>query len=167
MQIDYTYFQSGLIAIPNLRTSGLVQNLIIDDLNDYITIYEPKYLKRLMGDDLYDAFVAGIAETTPETRWTDLQSQIRDTSNKLSPIADYVWYYYQQEHQQTATQSGDKQTDQPGLVARVNSDRLCNVWNNMVEKSLEVYEWIEDNQADYPEWEYDSFDFQDINSFDL
>jgi hypothetical protein len=165
-QIDYTYFQKGPIAIPNLGTDG-VKLANKNDLDTYITIYEEEYLRRLLGDDLYVAYIAGIAVVTPAARWTALRSQLLDSSNKISPIASYVWFMYKQDTQVVTTGSGDKKTANAGMEGSFNDKKAINVFNKLVADSGDIYDWLEDNAATYPEWEQEDFDFATINQWDI
>jgi len=54
--IDKTYFLTGLTGIPNSNATG-AGACIGANIQAYIDIYEPEFLKKLLGDDLYDAYV--------------------------------------------------------------------------------------------------------------
>jgi hypothetical protein len=70
--LQYTDFTSlHLIVLQNANDQAL--------LTDIITYTEKKYLRKLLGDDLYTAFIAGIAEVTPEAKWTQLRDGVTYT----------------------------------------------------------------------------------------
>jgi hypothetical protein len=67
MIIDSTYFTGKL----NLPQTGNTDGL--NEVNQFIEIYEPEYLKKALGYSLWKAFTAGIAGSGPvEQRWLDL-----------------------------------------------------------------------------------------------
>jgi len=67
MIIDYTYF-TGKLSIPQItNTEG--RALVSQFINDY----ENEYLEKVMGYDLWQAFMAGIEGSgMPDQRWVDL-----------------------------------------------------------------------------------------------
>jgi hypothetical protein len=167
-QIDETYFQKGLTYIPNTIGTGAFQEAVINNVKNYIARFEPVFLKDLLGDDLYDAYIAGISVLpTPAARWTALRSQLLDSTNKISPIANFVYYHFQKNQQTQTTQSGDKKTNSPGMENSINSDKVCAAWNEMVKKCADIYDWLEENKATYPEWEGDLYTCDYINIFDI
>lgn len=73
--IDYTYF-TGPVSIPNTD-----KDYVQDRLNEFINKYEPEYLKKVLGYDLWKAFMAGLAEPTVDQKWLNLLNG-----------AEYTWY---------------------------------------------------------------------------
>lgn len=67
MIIDYTYFH-GKLNLPQVgNTEG--RNQVIQFINQF----EPEYLKKVLGYDLWKAFTDGISGSgTPDQRWLDL-----------------------------------------------------------------------------------------------
>lgn len=147
--IDYTYFQSPPVFIPNLATTPPAMAARLSEVSRYIVIYEKEYLRLMLGDDLYDLMIA--APTAP--RFVALKARFIDTTNKISPIANYVYVRYMQDQQQVTTQSGDKETQKSGMVSQVNAQKYANIINQMIALSEDVYDWIAENVATYPEWE--------------
>jgi len=147
--IDYTYFQTPPVAIPNIALTPGPYLARKEELDRYILIYEKKYLREMLGDTLYDLFVAGPAVE----RFVTMMAQLRDTDNKISPIANYVYVRYMQDTQKVTTSSGDKETQSPGMINQVNSQKYSSIINDMITMSEDLYDWISDNASDYPEWE--------------
>ena len=162
--ITYEYFVNDPLKIPNISGTGTIPEALQAAVTRYITQYEKKFLRRLLGDDLYDAM---IANTAPTPRWVTLKAQLVNSTDKISPIANYVWYYYQKQNQVVITQSGDKKTSEANMSALINGGKYMEVWNQMVSDAEDFYDWLEDNAATYPEWEGDAFDFETINGFDI
>lgn len=67
MIIDSTYFVNKL----NLPQVGNTEGLA--DVNNFIDQYEPEYLRCVLGNDLYNAFINGVdGSGLPDDRWLDL-----------------------------------------------------------------------------------------------
>jgi len=66
MIIDKTYFK-GLLSVNKANATEQL------NLDDNISKYEKKYLEMALGSELYDAFITGLAETTPDQKWIDLR----------------------------------------------------------------------------------------------
>lgn len=66
MIIDHTYFIGKL----NLPQTGNTEGVAL--VEDFIKRYEPEYLERVLGLNLYKAFIAGLQEDPIPDRWLDL-----------------------------------------------------------------------------------------------
>jgi hypothetical protein len=111
--IDSTYFV-GDIALPNLDE-------VPNTFQDTMDRYEEEILKKLLGYQLYNAFIAGIAvEPTPDQKWLDLRDGAEFTfdfcgetitqkwnglinTDKVSLISYYVYYQHRYENISTTT----------------------------------------------------------------
>lgn len=165
--IDYTYFTAGRLIINNLSDSGFVGTGNKADLAQYIIITEKKILKRFLGVDLYTAFVAGLAETVVDARWTALKNQLVDTTNKLSPLANFTYHVWLQDHQTVQTAGETVKYTASDTTPFMNVQMVCDIWNDGVSELSDAYDWLEENVVDYPEWEQEAFDFSNINPFDI
>ena len=82
--IDTSYF-IGEITVPNIGSvsGNPAASINLAELNRLILIYEKDYLVKLLGKALYDVFIAN-----PSATWVvSLTAQLKDTTNKISPIA--------------------------------------------------------------------------------
>ena len=136
--IDKTYFKSGLTKIANLNTTSVESEGRATDINDFIETYEPEFLNELLGYDFYEEFINGLSQSVVDQKWTDLKAQIVDTSSKKSVIANYVWFRYWQQIQQTSTETGDKQITGGNLTAYTNLNKACQVWNVMADSCIKM-----------------------------
>ncbi len=160
--IDYTYFRDDIYLPQTGNTEG--RTLI----NQFIEKREPEYLKKALGYDLWKAFTTGIEGSgTPDQRWVDLlegkEYEYASVNNKwegfendakISPIANYVYYWYVSKKAVdntlvgTATGAVDNNT-------RVNPmDTLVDAWNSMVDMNRALWEFLYANKDTYPEWTY-------------
>lgn len=166
--LTYEYFTTGRASIPNVAGSETIHVARQNEVIRYIDIYEKKTLRRLLGDDLYNAFAAGMAETTPLTRWTSLANAIRDASLLTSPICAFVWFGWQQDHQTMETTGAQVKYSPADAITSVNVQKMCDVYNDAVADLSDFYDdFLTENAADYPEWEQGSFVFERINPFDI
>lgn len=169
MLIDNTYFGgTGLVNIPNVDPNIVTNEGNYAELMAYVKAYEPEICDLLIGETLYNALLAGLAETTPETRWTDLAAKLRDSVNLTSPIANYVWFKIWDKSHVQQTESGDIKL--PGAESSFNNNLAIQIWNQMVKWAVDFQTWFIQNESNYVEWDgqYYVFTTQDrINNFGI
>ncbi|CAB4126490.1 hypothetical protein UFOVP74_44 [uncultured Caudovirales phage] len=164
MFTDKTYFK-GELAIAN-KTMASVQ----DNLNDIIAVRELEYLKKVMGLKLYRAFMEGLSADTPDARWTDIKNgcdftdecgNLREwsgfvNSNKISPIANYVYYWYLR-NQQTFTSGGGEKTSESQNAADADPIlKFMRAWNAGADMTLTLQMLLAskvEGEAVYPEFD--------------
>lgn len=155
MLIDVTYFVAEL-NIPNTDRAEVVASLDI-----FIKKYEPKYLEMLLGEIMYAEYVAGTTlvpidpdadpvEYEPiDQKWIDLENKLRDPGTKVSPIANYIYFFI----------CRDAAIDNSGIGMTLpvgeNSTRAdskiktSRAWNEMNELSYSVYKFLRANVGIY------------------
>lgn len=166
----------GDITIPGYSGSAAaniaVQNLVAQAIFDN----EDRFLKKLLGEDTYDDFMAGLAVDAPEAKWTELRDQIfkvtviSDTVTRYeSPCARYIFINYYRDHLTSATPLGEVQANVDNGTAVPATNRIVSVWNKMVDRIVEIWEWMEDDtrRADYPDFSRPVRTFYKINSFGI
>jgi len=174
-QIDETYFQQRLIAIPNLN-----EDSVSSRLQSYIDLKEDDYFIDVLGQELKDLYLSGIGEVTPDQKWTDLQNgaifecsgrQMKWTGFlndiKDSPIAYYTYFYLVREGNSILTGTG--------VVESVNENsnkitplvKLVDAWSYMVKKNRLLKLFIEANISDYPEYDPTDCLIENINYFGI
>jgi len=163
--VDYTYFDCSVNISGIAGTSDPVLAKRTE-LQTYINRYEKEALINILGDDLYTAFQAGLTGTVA-ARWLTLKAVLIDTTAKTSPLANYVWYKWQQTHQQITTASGDRQTNTENMGAHQNDMLYCYVWNDIPAFLPDFYEWIDANVATYPEYDGNVWDCDEINAYGI
>jgi hypothetical protein len=155
--IDKTYF-IGEINIPDTGNPAVEERL-----NFFIAKYEEEFLKTVLGYSLYNAYVAGIAVDPPDVIWTDLRDGKEyivgdltykyrgfvNTSKKLSPIADYVYYWWTRSD--TKAKPDDAQ-QQAAYYGQRNSS-MIRAWNEMALWVQEMTHFLNNNALIYPEWQ--------------
>jgi hypothetical protein len=161
--IDSTYFFGELsLAFPDTPAGTANLSQVIDSR-------EAELLQRLMGYELYTAYVAGIAALpTPATKWTDLLNGKEYTTSsgvlakwpglrftvgtsKKSLIANFVYYNYLIDNYTFTTGSSEKKTE---LSINSNPEnKMIRAWNEMVHWNFHLNSFLVTNIATYPEYE--------------
>ena len=155
--VDYTYF-TGRIFIPGIGTTIPAQIAAKNELDAYILRYEKTFLRKVMGDDMYDDYVVNYANAA----YVALVAELRDATNKTSPCADFIWYKYQEDHQTILTPAGgDKKVQAAGMTPLIDAGKYCKIWNEMVDDLEDYFDFIDDNAATY--LLFDGVNFEKIN----
>jgi hypothetical protein len=157
--IDSTYFHDQL-NIPNINSTTDLGDELRAELVRYINVFEPQFLKLLFGNDFYDLFIQGIEND--EARMLTLKSKFIDEDLLLSPIANYVFFYYAKVKKEMVF--GVR--DDAGNYTLNGVNHLTEVWNDLSEKSLLIYEFLKDNRSTYPEFNQ-MFQLSYINNFGI
>ncbi len=146
--VTIDYFKAGQCRINNAESTGWAGTSKSADIASFIARYEPEYLRKLLGNDLYDYMVAH----PTEPRIVALIAKLRDDTAKISPIANYIAYKYLAENQVMQTEGGDKESTPSGLTSASNNTKYVQMWNWMVKESISITDWIEENASTYPEY---------------
>jgi hypothetical protein len=142
--IDVLFFR-GELLIGN-RGSSEVQ----DALTYFIDKYEKQYLETLLGKPLSDEFIAGIAVLpTPDAKWTALENQLVDNTLKLSPIANYTYCWYQNDSTTSTSGTGEVKAKNENSEPISSVDKEVKMWNEMVTKSRDIYDYVAERPSDY------------------
>lgn len=181
MIIDETYFQ-GEINIPSVQQPNVLNNL-----NLFIAKYETEYLQAALGYSFWKLFIEGL-EAEGE-RWINLRdgaeyrnakSYVRKWSgfvneNRISPIADYVYYRWSRDSITFTTTEGEaksKKENARDISAVLKQSRA---YNSMVDVTKVLWDYLsnakdEDGTKIYPEFKIEEVDcdmFKYTNIFNL
>lgn len=157
----------GSLFIPNLDNS-----IVLENVNYFIEQTENKIAIDLFGFDLWNQFLTGIAENSPDQKWLDLRDGAiyqneYDVSFKWSGLADlfkyFVYYDYMKSKQSTSTQTGEQIFD--SLQARLEnrlfvSNKLIPAYNEGVKRFNNCIDFI--NYSNYNEEIYTNFSTEKI-----
>lgn len=120
-----------------------------EDLTNFITKYEPRFLNMLFGSDFAALFVAGV--TTAEQRFVDLL-----TPDLRIAIANYIYYYYQRDQYAQTVGIGVVKTNPANAMLWSARDKVARAWEEMKVISWHVQKFLkQDGESDvpvYPEW---------------
>lgn len=139
-----SYFVGELI-IPNLTSTTAAGTANIAELQWFINTYEKEFLKYLLGDNLYDEFVAGIAVAEPLAKWTNLKNQIYDGTNFISPAAGYVYFFFRRNRFTITMGSSEVKPLHENGETVGHAAKQVMAWNNMVKQCEDIWEWLEES----------------------
>lgn len=163
----------GEITIPNISGSSITETANLFGLQVLIAKYEPIYLKWLLGEDFYTDYVAGLAESSPEARWTTLRDKIFVVDSVLeigtSPAANYVYCQWLKTNNSITSTNGEFKPSAENMTSFTMREKYVTAYNEMVRMSLEIQDWLlYDVLEDYPELDTDSLGvFETINSWGI
>lgn len=192
--ISQSYFV-GELFVPNITSkSGSVSELT--EFQTFIGLKEVDYLESFFGYemakiiiDAYDASVAVSPVALPSriadiitgaeftNIWGDLDKWKGLTRADLtSPIADYVYYYWNKKNASQTTGAGEiiNQVENSTVISK--GEKVEYVWNKGVKQNLILADFMRSNASTYPEYPipypYHSFGnrrslLTNINTFDV
>lgn len=165
----------GELLVPNVTgASSAVVTANLNNLKWYIGKYEPDFVEKLLGSDLYEEYLAGLAATNPAAKWTNLKNKIYivDAENDvhISPAANYVYYHIMRSTITATTAMGEiKPKGEGGVPTSVsNTMKMVCAWNQMAEDCAKIWAWLEENNDIYPSFDPLQDDpFGTINMFNI
>ena len=153
----------GELLITNVSGTTTTEQANLFPLNLAIAKHVPIFLKGLLGETLYDAYVAGIA--SPTDKWTALNNKIYYTDTALtalgtglSPAANYVYFRYWQNQSTVTLQNGEGHASHENFTLVGIGHKMVAAWNEMVRMNEELIEWLDDNADTYTEWDKSEVD---------
>lgn len=163
--IDKDYF----ILNVNLPQASISEGISLID--KYIARYETDFLDKALGYELSKAFRTGISgptESSYDQRWIDILSGaeysygdltdrwmgMRDSTKKISPIANYVFCKFIKEKATDNTLVGVSKPKQSNATREDGETKFKDAWNEMVKWMRNLREFLYVNQSTYPEWKY-------------
>lgn len=149
--IDTTFFV-GELNIANTDTEAASSYLQL-----FIDKYEAAYLRILLGADLYARYVAGINLVPIPSEWTDLQNQLVtiDGTSKVSPIANYIYFFFIRRATYSNSGTGLTQPKYENATAIDSKIETSRAWNEMAVLSFKVYKYLKANATIYGPLPYD------------
>lgn len=162
--IDNTYFK-GRINIPAISGSGATDTVTGDTVTTtFIPLYETEYLKKALGYNMWKAFTEALAGT-PATKWTDLRDGVDYTvgdvtyrwngfknSEKVSPIAYYVYCEYMSEMAVKTTAQGAVVDTKQNSTGVSSAQKISIAWAEMNKLNESLYHFLNSNIDTYTEF---------------
>lgn len=135
--IDSTYLWGELYVAQKS------QQPVAENITMYINKYEVAFLTSLLGATLYEEMLVGLAVMpTPDAKWTTLRDKLLNNTTKVSPIANYVWYWIKRRAVSQATGMGEVKPEGENGVIVSPVMQMTRAWNEMVELNISFYEWF-------------------------
>jgi hypothetical protein len=143
MALTTAYFV-GPFTVPQISEASVLANL-----NWFIGRYEEEHWRLLFGDAMYEAYLAGV--TAEDARWLSLKNKMYNSVKKISPVAGYVYFYYERSIVTSSTGTGEVilQADNTKSVGNDKKAKLA--WNEMVKLNKDLLAWVL-NSGLYPEY---------------
>ena len=83
---------------------------------------------------------------------------------KISPIANYIYFFYARNHQCDVTVNGVKKDSDVGdLVSPMG--KMVSAWNSMVIMNADLYKWLDTQHIEG--WTFDKSLLKPVNTFNL
>lgn len=171
--IDTTYFQDQIAIAQKTDIS------VLTTLQHMIDYYEEEFLIKLLSYQLKQAI------GTSGTRWTDILNGkdyvygvqtrrwrgLKFTQGGInkSPIANFIYCEWTKKEVSATTGSGEKKISSKIAIDNNPSQKICRAWNEMVHWNQGLFEFLQINHLDYPEWLWDPGNelFHTINPWGL
>lgn len=148
-------FTSGLLALGiNLGTGAPSVTRTADTawLQSMIDVYEREFLRKLLGDEVSDAFIAWLQDDAHEDNagFTKLEAMLKDSAMGINPAAAYVYFKVLDTANERASATGVHRTADEGSV---NPRALqIRAWNIMAAEVRDMCRRMRDDEdfADAP-----------------
>lgn len=148
--IDTTYFINEL-AVAQVDYAPV--NAVLTDL---ISKYEPFYLSAILGNALHKEFKTGLEADPIEQRWLDLLNGVEfmDSAGnawywpgfvndeKISPIANYVYFYWLRKEAQLTTGAGEAALQTENAVRKGAIAKQVHIWNQMTDLNYSLLKFL-------------------------
>lgn len=147
-------FASGQYSIPNDKFS---------QLGNYITKFEKHYLLKLLGNSLYDLFIADLILATPQVPQTALYTAIfnefhiemEGVNNSSEGIKEmlkqFIYFHFMRDAVYKKTTFGvTTGTAENATQSAYQGFNLVESYNQGVDNSMAIQWYIQDNMANYP-----------------
>lgn len=144
MLIDHSFFKGELHIDGMVISNGIpsiTQNAIMTELMYFVCKYETIYLRALLGGELSHDFISYIQSDSkaPVEMFDSLKSRL--VTESISPIANYVFYYYLKNKTLKTLEGNPDETSSKNTISSA-SRKLVIVWNQMVEMNKEIVLWL-------------------------
>lgn len=158
--IDHTYFK-GLLSIGDISNgnSPVVGNTVN---TTFIPLYEKAYLQKALGIDLYLDFMSGLEEDPIPQKWLDLRNGVEYTvndrrylwagfvnSDKVSPIANYVYAEYMTNNAVQANGAGTAVNNQQNATPVSPASKIQRAWSDMLTMNESLYHYLHNHTEEY------------------
>lgn len=169
MYLDSSYF-TGELSIPILsakRTAVNDPTGIADKINQvsgeyslewFIERYEEEFLRKLLGDCLFDAFKEGISAASPLQIWIDLRDLIYRKSGgySFSPAANYVYFHVMTAAASKTAMTGEVKSTNDRMINVSPDVKMVKAWNDMTTEVNRIRQWVFIHRKEIfnavPEW---------------
>lgn len=163
MFVTQANFDGIEYSLPNLSDYGSALQSFIDKM-------EEKHLRKLLGNELYEAFVEGLEETYPLQKWTDL----RDGKSFEYMGESLLWVGMEDMltpliYSELLEKTYRKNTGVTAAVSKVenaeaitNNHDIVRGWNDYTKTTYFLRFFLEANEEDYPDLKWCQPEYRNI-----
>lgn len=127
------------------RVIAQVENVTVRaNVQWFIDKYEPKFLKELLGLDLFTEFEAGLLLDPIPDKWIAL----RDETDLKQMLVNYIYYWYQRNNATNTGGIGEVKPKSDNAVSISPARKMATSWNEMAEMAR----LFDLDTATYPQW---------------
>lgn len=119
------------------------KDIVSVSIQNFITKYQPIFLKELLGTELFDAYTVN----PTDQRFTDLLPYIKPA------LVDYVYWFYIKNQATQMTGTGAAQSKKQNAVTVSPYPEMVRAWNEMVDYNKGTNKFLSGN-ATYPEYTF-------------
>jgi len=170
--IDVSYF------IGEINIANTDQQPVSERLEYFIRQYEKRFLSALLGSVVAAQFKVELAKPAGQIPqiWIDLKNILVNEEDRTSPIANYVYKFYQFNSQTSSVGLGEAKPKAENATMESVVPKVIWAWNLMVDWLIDNREWFIDFYLTndltgyyYTNYCYDSYrdEFKPMNSFNL
>ena len=146
----------GEIAIGQAENSVIAANIEL-----FINKYEPMFLMKLLGKDLYNEFNDGLTLNPVPEKWNTLKNKV------MYPCANYIYCYYMRNKASETNGFGETLPESENSQRVSPVQKIVRAWNEMVDINNAIKCELINNDA-YPNYKYCCSDiFNKTNSFGI
>ncbi len=143
-----------------------------EDFAEYIDRYEAIYLVKVLGKELYDLFIADLAETSPDPIYTKIDEpfieqlecgKILDSKGVKDLLKGFIYFHWQTDSAVQQTIIGGKR--QKGELSNDPTNNIGSIWdrwNEAVKTVRAIQEYCHENLDVYPTFKGIHFSYKFI-----
>lgn len=144
MAITKAYFEQNPVAIPQAKQNNGINADVYSantvKLDSSIKRHEKAYLTLLLGRELYAEYIAA----PTDAKWADLNALLYDTTLLVSPIANYIYFWYLDENVGSYDGSLFQTTKQENSTNHSVVYNQVKAWNAMVTMNEPILQYLYD-----------------------
>ena len=165
MLVNYTDF-TGLLDVglsPDTGADSVTKDAERELLESYIGVYEPEYLLRVLGEDVYAEFARYLSDghSGKVEKWERLKALLTGGCN---PVACYVYVHYTGLCGRSVTRSGVVKSSADGDLVSPSLLQI-RAWNLMARQNRLVFELL--GGGDYEGAVFDGYMMETVNELGI
>lgn len=152
--IDKTFFYNPPCEIAFTDESNGYSNELTtretSRINSSIAIYQGEYLSKVMGLDMAELFISEVSKEVVDEKWALLRDKIVDSTNKISPIANYVHFHYLRNNELGIINRAN------AVIAKAENAQVTSnyplmqsSWSAMITLNNALFYWLYKNYKEY------------------